>query len=86
MLPKMNETYADFVLSVSKGGLYDMVTDLKIDEDKGVVIANLQPSLIEKFAYKFPDVNLIELDNAVNWILLKSRMIELDKIDVTSSN
>ena len=86
MLPKMNEIYADFVLSVSKGGLYDMVTDLKIDEDKGVVIANLQPSLIEKFAYKFPDVNLIELDNAVNWILLKSRMIELDKIDVTSSN
>ncbi|RLC84480.1 MAG: hypothetical protein DRI37_09050, partial [Chloroflexi bacterium] len=71
MLPKMNEIYADFVLSVSKGGLYDMVTDLKIDEDKGVVIANLQPSLIEKFAYKFPDVNLIELDNAVNWILLK---------------
>ena len=84
MLPKMNEQYADFVLSVSKGGLYDIVTDLKIDEDKGHVIANLQPSLIEKFAYKFPDVDLIELDNAVNWIILKSRMIELDKIDGSS--
>jgi len=81
MLPKMNETYADFVLSVSKGGLYDMVTDLKVDKDKGMVIANLQPGLIEKFAYKFPDVNLIELDNAVNWILLKSRMLDMDKLD-----
>jgi len=85
MLPKMNETYADFVLSVSKGGLYDMVTDLKIDEDKGMVIANLQPSLIEKFSHKFPDVNMIELDNAVNWILLKSRMIDVDKINGTNS-
>ena len=85
MLPKMNEIYADFVLSVSKGGLYDMVTDLKIDEDKGMVIANLQPSLIEKFSHKFPDVNMIELDNAVNWILLKSRMIDVDKIDGTNS-
>jgi hypothetical protein len=81
MLPKMNEVYADFVLSVSKGGLYDMVTDLKIDEEKGLVIANLQPTLIEKFAYKFPDVDLLELDNAVNWILLKSRMIDVDMID-----
>lgn len=77
MLPKMNEAYADFVLSVSKGGLYDMVTELKMDDEKGHVVANLQPSLIEKFAYKFPDVDLIELDNAVNWIILKSRMIEL---------
>ena len=81
MLPKMNEAYADFVLSVSKDGLYDMVVDLKIDEEKGHVIANLQPSLIEKFAYKFPDVDLIELDNAVHWILLKSRMIEMEDTD-----
>ncbi len=81
MLPKMNEKYADYVLSISKGGLYDMVTELKIDEEKGHVVANLQPTLIDKFATKFPEADLIELDNAVNWIILKSRMIQLDKLD-----
>lgn len=81
MLPKMNEQYADFVLSVSKGGLYDMVREIKMDKEKGHVVADLQPSLIEKFARKFPEADLLELDNAVNWIILKARMIDTEKID-----
>lgn len=78
MLPKMNEEYADYVLSVSKNGLYDMVREIKVDEEKGHIVADLQPALIEGFARKFPDVDLLELDNAVNWIILKSRLIDLD--------
>jgi len=81
MLPKMNDIYADFVLSISKGGLYDMVRELKMDEEKGHVVADLQPLLIEKFARKFPDVDLLELDNAVNWIILKARMLDTEILD-----
>ena len=78
MLPKMNEVYADYVLSVSKDGLYDMVREIKVDKEKGHIVADLQPALIEGFARKFPDVDLLELDNAVNWIILKSRMIDME--------
>ena len=78
MLPKMNEEYADYVLSVSKNGLYEMVREINVDEEKSHIVADLQPALIEGFARKFPDVDLLELDHAVNWIILKSRLIDLD--------
>lgn len=81
MLPKINEQYADYILSISKNGLYDMVTEIKVDEEKGHVVANLQPALIDKFARKFPDADLLELDNAVNWIILKARMISNEKLN-----
>jgi len=79
MLPKINEAYADYVLSINKNGLNDLVREIKIDKEKDCIVADLQPTLIEKFSIKFPDADLVELDNVVQWILLKSHLIKKEK-------
>lgn len=70
----INEEYADYVLSISKNGLNDLVRDIRIDA--GRLKVDLQPDLIEKFNNKFPDVDLNELDKTVEWILIMSRVLE----------
>ena len=79
MLPKINEAHADYVLSINKNGLDDLVRKIEIDKEKDCIVADLQPSLIEKFSIKFPDADLVELDNVVQWILLKSHLIKKEK-------
>ena len=56
-----------------------MVRELKVDKEKDSIITDLQPSLVEKFSRKFPDVDLVELENAVYWIILKSHTIDLEE-------
>jgi len=75
MLPQINENHADFVLSISKNGLDDIVRSIDVDEKKDCIVADLQPSLIEKFAKKFPETSLNELDNVVQWIIIKSKLL-----------
>jgi len=82
MFPKINEVYVDYVLSISKNGLDDMVRSIKIDKERDIIVADLQPTLIEKFSIKFPEANLEELDAVVQWILIKSYLIKKEKEDV----
>jgi len=79
VLPSINEAYADYVLSISKNGLDDMVRSIKVDKEKDIIVADLQPSLIEKFTRKFPEAELSELDVVVEWILIKTQLIQKEK-------
>jgi len=76
MLPSINENQADFVLSLVKNGLNDLISHTELNENKDSIKFTLQPDLIEKFSNKFPDANLVELDNVVTWILYKSMMFK----------
>ena len=78
-LPKINEVHADFVLSYAKNGLVDLARDIKVNEDKDCVEVDLSPTLVEKFSMKFPDTDLVELDNVVQWIIIKSLLLEKEK-------
>jgi len=79
ILPTINDDHADSVLSIVKNGLEDMVREIKVDKEKDCIVADLQPNLIEKFSIKFPDADLVELDNVVQWILIKTQLIEKEK-------
>lgn len=71
MLPEINETHADFVLTYAKiGGLQSLVRKINLNDKKDHIEADLQPELIEAFSVKFPDVDLKELDSVVEWILI----------------
>jgi len=76
MLPSINENQADYVLSLVKNGLNDLISHTELDESKDSIKFTLQPDLIEKFSNKFPDANLVDLDNVVTWILYKSMMFK----------
>jgi riboflavin synthase alpha subunit len=78
MLPNINEQHADFVLSLVKNGLSDIVSQTKLNKDKTNIEFDLQPDLIEKFVLKFPKADLIELDHAVEWIIYKSLFYHKD--------
>lgn len=75
MLPEINETYADFVLTYTKNdgnGLDSLVRKMGLTADNEVLEADLQPDLIQSFSDKFPEASLEELDNIVKWILITS--------------
>ena len=73
MFPTVNENQADFVLSFAKtDGLDSLVRKMEVDKDKDMLVIDLQPDLITAFANKFPEADLKELDNVVEWIVLKS--------------
>ena len=75
LLPEINETYADFVLTYTKNdgnGLDSLVRKMGLTEDKEMLEADLQPDLIQAFSMKFPEASLEELDDIVKWILITS--------------
>lgn len=81
VMPTIDETKADFVLSTVKNGLYDLVTKVSIDEEKDKIVADLQPDIVEKFHNKFPESSLNELDEIVSWILMTAILRQKDTAD-----
>jgi len=78
----VNEKYAEFVLNYAKkDGLYSLVRSLDVTEDKTHLKADLQPDLINAFFIQFPNIELSELDNTVEWVLITSisKMREKEK-------
>lgn len=72
-LPEINEDYADFVLNYAKtDGLNSLVRKLGMNSDNSKLEADLQPDLIQAFSIHFPDIDLTELDNTVEWVLAVS--------------
>jgi|SaaInlStandDraft_4_1057021.scaffolds.fasta_scaffold30335_2 hypothetical protein len=72
MLPQTNEVYTDFVLNYATDGLDSLVRKIGMNDTKDHLEADLQPDLIQAFATKFPEADLKELDNVVEWILVFS--------------
>ena len=75
MLPEINEEYADFVLKYVKvhgNGLDSIVRKLYLNEDQTMLTADLHMDLIQSFSDKFPDADMTELDNTVQWIIITS--------------
>lgn len=73
MITNINEQQADFVLCFAKkDGLDSLVRKFDLDEKKENLVVDLQPDLIQAFSNKFPDADLVELDNVVSWIILKA--------------
>ncbi len=64
--------YIEYILNYANdSGLYSLVQPgFDLNEEKNILIIELQPELITAFLIKFPDSNLDELKNAVKWILL----------------
>lgn len=74
-IPEIKEDYANFVLNYAKksgNGLYCLVKEMELNEDKTNLEADLQPDLIQAFAEEFPDVDLEELDTTVQWVIMIS--------------
>lgn len=75
MLPTINDAHANFILAYTDNdgnGLGSIVRNLDLNDDESMLIADIQPDLIQAFSNEFPDTDLKELDNAVQWILITS--------------
>ena len=74
-LTEIKEIYADYVLKYTKkdgNGLDSLVSKLEFDKNNALINVVIQKKLIHSFSIESPAVDLVELDEAVKWILITS--------------